>query len=310
MSEDQNFVEAVKPDETDVGLELSKNQRKRLLKQEKWKEEKLCRRAAKKEKEKLKREAARSALREAPTIISSADVMPRDHAPPRRSRSEVKEEERQKRVELCMKSFSIIIDCNWESIHAERPLISLSQQILFCYGVNNRAVAPSLVYLTGVGPRLQTQLNKSNVSKWVGIACSPDEYSFPRHESKEVVYLTSDAEETLTELNVNTAYIIGGIVDRNAHKGVTFAKAREQGIRSAKLPIKEYCGLKSSTVLTVNQIFDIMLKFAETQDWAMAIRAVIPLRKQLQNDDAGSDEELRVECDLPDGFTSPPRPQS
>jgi tRNA (guanine9-N1)-methyltransferase len=46
--------------------------------------------------------------------------------------------------------------------------------------------------------------------------------------------LTSDAEETLETLDDNTAYIIGGIVDRNRLKGVTYNKARHQNISTAK----------------------------------------------------------------------------
>jgi tRNA (guanine9-N1)-methyltransferase len=42
---------------------------------------------------------------------------------------------------------------------------------------------------------------------------------------KKLVYLTSDAEHTLETLDDNTAYIIGGIVDRNRLKGVTYNKA-------------------------------------------------------------------------------------
>lgn len=48
-------------------------------------------------------------------------------------------------------------------------------------------------------------------------------------------------------------YIIGGIVDRNRLKGVTYKKAQEQGIATAKLPLDKYVEMGASTrVLTVN----------------------------------------------------------
>lgn len=110
---------------------------------------------------------------------------------------------------------------------------------------------------------------------------SSQEYSIPRFHDKQLVYLTSDATQVLSDLDTNTCYIIGGIVDRNAHKGITLLKAQQQNIVTAKLPIKEHCELSASTVLTVNHIFAIMIHYAESRDWSQAIRSVIPSRKQL-----------------------------
>ena len=48
-------------------------------------------------------------------------------------------------------------------------------------------------------------------------------------------------------------YIIGGIVDHNRLKGVTYAKATQQGIATAKLPLDKCVAMGSATrVLTVN----------------------------------------------------------
>uniref|UniRef100_A0A804NKZ9 Methyltransferase n=1 Tax=Zea mays TaxID=4577 RepID=A0A804NKZ9_MAIZE len=63
-------------------------------------------------------------------------------------------------------------------------------------------------------------------------------------------------------------------------KGITLKKSAEQGIQSAKLPIGNYLKMSSSQVLTVNQVFEIMLKFVETRDWKTAFFHVIPQRKR------------------------------
>uniref|UniRef100_A0A804U9Y7 tRNA (guanine(9)-N(1))-methyltransferase n=1 Tax=Zea mays TaxID=4577 RepID=A0A804U9Y7_MAIZE len=92
--------------------------------------------------------------------------------------------------------------------------------------------------------------------------------------------LSPDAETVLDDLDMSKIYIIGGLVDRNRWKGITLKKSAEQGIQSAKLPIGNYLKMSSSQVLTVNQVFEIMLKFVETRDWKTAFFHVIPQRKR------------------------------
>jgi tRNA (guanine9-N1)-methyltransferase len=95
-----------------------------------------------------------------------------------------------------------------------------------------------------------------------------------------IVYLSSDSPHTLERLSPNTTYIIGGIVDKNRHKGLCYKRACERGIATAKLPIGEYMTMQSRTVLTVNHVVEIMLKWLETGDWGDAFLAVIPKRKE------------------------------
>jgi tRNA (guanine9-N1)-methyltransferase len=111
-----------------------------------------------------------------------------------------------------------------------------------------------------------------------------------------VVYLTADSDEELTELKPDEVYIIGGIVDRNRYKvryiqeplhvltppfqNLCLNKAKEMGIRTARLPIGLYVdSLPTRKVLTVNQVFEIMLKWVETKDWEQAFYSIIPKRK-------------------------------
>lgn len=48
-------------------------------------------------------------------------------------------------------------------------------------------------------------------------------------------------------------YIIGGIVDRNRLKGITYKKAVEHGIETGKLPLDQVVNMGGATrVLTVN----------------------------------------------------------
>ncbi|KAI0650828.1 guanine-1-methyltransferase-domain-containing protein [Trametes meyenii] len=103
----------------------------------------------------------------------------------------------------------------------------------------------------------------------------------PSRAAKEtVVYLTADSEDELAELKEGETYIIGGIVDHNRYKNLCLDKSKEHHIRSARLPIGTYLSeLRTRKVLTVNQTFEILLKWVETRDWEQALYSVIPKRK-------------------------------
>ncbi|KAL2752167.1 hypothetical protein ACRALDRAFT_1073037 [Sodiomyces alcalophilus JCM 7366] len=98
-------------------------------------------------------------------------------------------------------------------------------------------------------------------------------------ELKSIVYLSAESPNTLDRLEPNTSYIIGGLVDRNREKGLCHRRARERGIRTAKLPIGEYLQMASRRVLATNHVVEIMLKWLELGDWGKAFLEVIPRRK-------------------------------
>ena len=95
----------------------------------------------------------------------------------------------------------------------------------------------------------------------------------------EVIYLTSDSPNTLSELKPHCTYIIGGLVDKNRHKGICYRTACDKGIKTAKLPIGEYMEMQSRFVLATNHVVEIMLRWLECGDWGDAFLKVIPKRK-------------------------------
>jgi tRNA (guanine9-N1)-methyltransferase len=113
-------------------------------------------------------------------------------------------------------------------------------------------------------------------------AASEDTTSVPpvRRSSPSIVYLTSDSPHTLECLSPNTSYIIGGLVDKNRHKGICYKRACGRGIPTAKLPIGEYMTMQSRSVLAINHVVEIMLKWLVTGDWGEAFLSVIPKRKE------------------------------
>ena len=99
-----------------------------------------------------------------------------------------------------------------------------------------------------------------------------------------LVYLTADSENEIEDLDKDKVYIIGGIVDRNRLKNCTFVKAQEEGIATAKLPLTRVAEFGALTrVLTVNHVFEILLRYGESRDWAQAVLTTLPPRKQLES---------------------------
>jgi len=102
---------------------------------------------------------------------------------------------------------------------------------------------------------------------------------------EELVYLSAESETVLTTLEPGKTYVVGGLVDHNRCKGLTYGLAKAAGIATARLPITKYVPLQSCTMLAVNHVFQILLEFeqhegSDEERWAAAMETVIPLRKR------------------------------
>jgi tRNA (guanine9-N1)-methyltransferase len=98
-------------------------------------------------------------------------------------------------------------------------------------------------------------------------------------EEGEIIYLSSESDNILTHLKPNSTYIIGGLVDKNRHKGICHRRAVNRGIKTAKLPIKQYLEMRDRQVLVTNHVLEILLKWMEFGDWGKAFMEVMPKRK-------------------------------
>jgi len=98
-------------------------------------------------------------------------------------------------------------------------------------------------------------------------------------QKSEVIYLTSDSPNTLDELKPYHTYVVGGLVDKNRHKGICYKTACDKGVKTAKLPIGQYMEMQSRFVLATNHVIEIMLRWLDCGDWGEAFIQVIPKRK-------------------------------
>eukprot|EP01069_Polyplicarium_translucidae_P012974 Polyplicarium_translucidae@DN690_c0_g1_i1.p1 len=279
--------------------EVSKSQLKKRLKRaratEKW--------AARKASRKVNRAASGSNGPALPSALPPASPPTPSMSPAEVSRSERFRREFRARVGSRSGS-SIVVDCDFEELQTDREITSLGQQLMQCYGANRRAASPFPLIFCGLGQRIGGQLDAiSGSATWEAllrsrhVLCSSDliaeiDRSFDQRTGRaRFVYLTPDADNVLTDMEADTAFVLGGVVDRNRHKGLTLHKARKLGLETSRLPIREVLAehgqkLAASVVLTVNQIHAILLRFAESVDWYAAIISVLPPRKVVKTNEA------------------------
>ncbi|KAG2529187.1 hypothetical protein BBO99_00002620 [Phytophthora kernoviae] len=189
----------------------------------------------------------------------------------------------------------VVIDCGFEEKMSEKEKKSLSQQIMYVVwiGIVDTIVVDYSLYWLWFGDgaliafitslRGDTKDNLEKISgfhEWLAFKASSKCY-MDLFKKESLVYLTADSPNTITKLSQDKVYIIGGIVDRNRLKGITYEKAVEQEIETAKLPLDAVVEMGSTTrVLTVNHVFEILAHFSEVKDWAQATLATLPSRKE------------------------------
>jgi len=173
-----------------------------------------------------------------------------------------------------------VIDLEFGKYMTDTEMRSLVHQLMYCYSSNGKSERPLHIMLSGLSDPVGKYIKETNGYKnWVMTMEDGSYLDALPDRRDDLVYLTADSENLVESIDPSKVYIIGGIVDRNRHKLLCQKKAEEQGIATGRLPIREHVNLQSSTVLTTNQVYDIILKFHECKDWATALKAVIPTRK-------------------------------
>ncbi|KAH8062472.1 tRNA (guanine(9)-N(1))-methyltransferase [Aureococcus anophagefferens] len=173
-----------------------------------------------------------------------------------------------------------------EALMTEREVKSSCQQLMYCYGANRRAAAPSRVLLSGLSGNMAAQMRNINgFESWLAtdVEERPLEELFATAADRaQLVYLTAEAEAVLDRPDPAKTYVIGGFVDRNRHKGLTRDKAARLGLATARLPIGADMPIvlgDASKVLTINHVFELLVRVQASGDWADAA-ACLPGRKQ------------------------------
>ena len=295
-------------------LPMSKNRLKKIKAHEEWlkksKEIKKYKREKQKANKKLRQaEKAKEALLNPPTEEELKKKQEQITNTPYKTKAEIKEDFKKK----CKEGLRVIIDCDFEHLMDERSNKSMVRQITDLYSINRHSTNPFRLILYGVGPIILAGLKQSDYNNWIGV----EVYLKEQYENfdkfiteilykncdkklgdikKNVYYLSADSENTLEDIDYDTTYIIGGIIDRNRYKGLSLNKAKKLGINHGKFPIGEYLKMHCCKVLTTNHTFHILNEFSIKKDWKEAFVSIIPKRKQ-DKEEENDEKEKKQEKD-------------
>ncbi|XP_028856788.1 tRNA methyltransferase 10 homolog B [Denticeps clupeoides] len=178
----------------------------------------------------------------------------------------------------------LCVDLSMTDCMSHKEISRLAGQIRRVYGLNRKAAQPFHLFLTDLSQ--DSLLYRECVRMNDGFR----EYSMEMTEKSwlevfpedDVVFLTPDAEEALQSVETEKVYILGGLVDESIQKKMSYTKAMELGVCTARLPIEEYMIKKDnpknfhSKILTINQVFEILLTFCDTGSWVQALAAGVP----------------------------------
>ncbi len=181
----------------------------------------------------------------------------------------------------------VCVDLSLDQWMSKAEQSRLAQQIGRLYGANRKSARPAHLYLCGL--QRDSYLYRECVRKNSGfdnyILDISDKPVLDLFKQEEVVYLTPDSDQVLDTIDPDLVYVIGGLVDETVTKNITLSSAQKLGLRTARLPIDTYmekssaAGSPHSKVLSVNQVFEILLEYTCTEDWGRALTAGVPPRK-------------------------------
>lgn len=256
-----------------------------------------------------------SSLPKSTTDLSQENSKASSSIEPSRTRSfraeSPKKVQRSQHIQL---PITLVLDCSFDDLMMDKERKSLGSQITRCYSDNHKAPYQAHLAVSSFGGHLKERFDGLLAGmhhSWKGVRFLEGDFQEAAEQSNiwmkgedggklagvfaesgasrqtlaelaeagEVVYLTSDSPNTLNELRPYSTYIIGGLVDRNRHKGICYKKAMDRGMKTAKLPIGDYMQMTSRFVLATNHVAEIILRWLELGDWGEAFLKVVPKRK-------------------------------
>ena len=138
----------------------------------------------------------------------------------------------------------LVFDLDFEEHMRTQDCQNLVNQFMLAYAFNKVVQEPFHLVLTGANPQghILRMLNRTSSSRPLDnfLFTITEQNYLDVYPKDKLVYLSPNAPKSLKRFDPNDVYIIGGLVDKTSKKPFTMAKAKEQNIRMAKLPLDEH----------------------------------------------------------------------
>uniref|UniRef100_A0A3B3VHP2 tRNA methyltransferase 10 homolog C n=1 Tax=Poecilia latipinna TaxID=48699 RepID=A0A3B3VHP2_9TELE len=191
----------------------------------------------------------------------------------------------------------IVFDFSYASNMSRKEIENTVSQLMEVEGWNRRATEPFHLHFCNLQPDSHCKkelLKRYGAETWDRLLITSTEQHyidvFPR---EQLVYLTADSPNILRSFDHSKVYIIGALVDKSIHSGLSLANAKRLKLATARLPLDEFLhwelGAKN---LTLDQMIRIMLTIKDTGKWEEALQFV-PKRKH----DGFYQRQTQTECD-------------
>merc|ERR1712059_229803 len=176
----------------------------------------------------------------------------------------------------------VCIDLQFEELMNDKELNHLANQLKRVYSSNKAAITPFHLHFLSL--QKQSRTYSLCVDKNEGFAnylVTLEERGVTEvFDPAEVVYLSPDSDQILDSFDDTKVYVIGGLVGDSVKKNTSSQFSRGNQLRTCRLPIAEHMVRNEAgtykQILTINQVFDILLNFHQTNDWQTALGADVP----------------------------------
>jgi len=178
----------------------------------------------------------------------------------------------------------VCIDLQFEEHMNEKEINQLANQLKRVYSSNKASSTPfNLMFasLKKSGEIFQRCVEKNQ--GFENYLVRMDEKNVSELFSpSQLIYLSPDSSNPMETFDKEMIYVIGGLVDDSVRKNTSTQFAEENDIRTFRLPIPEYMNKSEKgsfkQILTINQVFDILLSFYTSSCWRYALTSHVPLK--------------------------------
>ncbi|KAG1659744.1 tRNA methyltransferase 10 C [Nymphon striatum] len=174
---------------------------------------------------------------------------------------------------------NIVFDMSYDKYMKNYESMNTASQLKHAYSFNKKNTAPCHINFCNVNreDKLYDDMLKHLPNfKNDDFLCNVTEKSFmdvfPRDR---LVYLSPDAPQVLQNYDHDAIYIIAAYVDKGKlGDKISLANSKKLDINMAKLPLDTYLRFKGNKVLTIDQVFKILLTMKNTGKWREALMHV------------------------------------